>query len=467
MLCVVFADGTPPIQKPPERSHLLGNSARTPAVQWYTGEQGEGALKHVFDELTQIADSNVNMSRNTVTQDVSMSFIHHGQEWEVKFPSNFPRGNACVTCDGEERDMIGGDTVEIAVRRIISLIIVTIRMDQPPLHRHGKLGDKAVIQWYHGDEGEADLKYVHGELTRIANGEVKISRKTDTQNVTLSFVCQEQSWQVKFPSNFPKSKASLVKDGEEQGKIGGVNVKVAVRAIISRISPTKESSSDMFRPPACEALAQWYDGDEGEAALKYVFGELTKIADGEVNMRRKTDTQDITLSFERRGQIWQVKFPSNFPNSFASLISNGEECRKVGGDNVESATSAIANHIAGQRNAGINIPTVQWYVSEQGEADLKYVFHQLTQIADDDVSMSRNTDTQDVTLSFERHGQQWQVTFPSNFPNSNASLTFNGDVYANVGGNTLETAVSAIIYRIKSVDQPGAKTVHWKACAIS
>ena len=75
---------------------------------------------------------------------------------------------------------------------------------------------------------------------------------------------------------------------------------------------------------------------------------------------------------------------------------------------------------------------------DQGEASLKYVFQQLAQIADGDVRMSRNTNTQDITLSFERHGQQWQVKLPSNFPSFNARLIFNGDVCAEVGGNTLE-----------------------------
>ena len=171
-------------------------------------------------------------------------------------------------------------------------------------------------------------------------------------------------------------------------------------------------------------------------------------------MHRKTDTQDVTLKFERQGQAWQVKFPFNFPRSPATLVKNEEELRTVGGNTIETATGAIINHIIGQ-----------WYATDEGEDDLRYVFDELKQIADDDVEMSRNTDTQDITLSLERHGNQWQVKFPSDFPSSNAKLTFKGDVYAAVGGDSLEAAVSAIKNRISSVDNPAAKTVFWKSVA--
>lgn len=325
------SDGTHPNQQFPERSHLLGNPVRTQNVQWYIGGEGEAALKYVFDELAQIADGDVNMSRDKVTQDISMNFMHRGREWVVKFPPNFPRSKARLSSNGEERGESGGDTVQLAVRRMISVLISS-------LHQQNDV--------------------------------------------------------------------------------------------------------------------QWYADDEGEADLKHVFDELKRIADGEVKMRRKTDTQDVTLKFERQGQAWQVKFPFNFPRSPATLVKNGEELRTVGGNTIETATGAIINHIIGQ-----------WYATDEGEDDLRYVFDELKQIADDDVEMSRNTDTQDITFSLERHGNQWQVKFPSDFPSSNAKLTFKGDVYAAVGGDSLEVAVSAIKNRISSVDNPAAKTVFWKAVA--
>ena len=78
----------------PERSNLLRNPAHESAVHWYFGAEGEAALKYVFDELTKIADGKANMSRNTNTQDISISFRCRGQEWIVKFPSNFPGSKA-------------------------------------------------------------------------------------------------------------------------------------------------------------------------------------------------------------------------------------------------------------------------------------------------------------------------------------------------------------------------------------
>ena len=211
--CLVFTVVASPKQKPPERSHLLGNPGYTPGVHWYVGEQGELDLKHVFNELSQVADSDVNMSRNTVTQDVSMSFTYHGQEWKVTFPFNFPRSEATLRSDGEERRKIGGDTVESAVRGMISLLVSS--MNRPLPRGQGQPAHKAGDQWYSGVQGEADLKFVFDELTRIADEEVKMTRKTDTQDITLSFERQGKAWKVKFPAEFPRSKARFA-----QGKRG-------------------------------------------------------------------------------------------------------------------------------------------------------------------------------------------------------------------------------------------------------
>ena len=90
---------------------------------------------------------------------------------------------------------------------------------------------------------------------------------------------------------------------------------------------------------------------KGKAALKYVYNELKKIADGEMKMRRNIDSQDVKLILYNQEQKWQVTFPPNFPRSHATLDRNGEECGKVGGESVETATSAIINHIAGLRCA--------------------------------------------------------------------------------------------------------------------
>ncbi|KAJ7383729.1 hypothetical protein OS493_026260 [Desmophyllum pertusum] len=322
---------------------MRGNPARMTAVQWYAGQQGEAALKYVFDKFTSIADSEVKMSRKTdthVDQDVTLSFKRHGQEWHVTFLYNFPRSNASLmTTSGGDCISIGGDTIETAVRAIIN------RISSPDMR--GNAAPKMAIQWYLGEEGESALKYIFDELRRIADGEVKMSRKTDTQDLTLSFEHEENEWQVKFPSNFPRSNASLSTNGEIYAMVGGDTMETAVNAIINSISSSaRQPHAQMGDNPAHMAAVQWYAGEEGEADLKYIVDELESIADGEVKMSRKTDTQDLTLRFQCQGQGWEVKFPSNFPRSNASLSINGEIRAMIGGDTVENAVSAMVNRIS-------------------------------------------------------------------------------------------------------------------------
>lgn len=453
----------------PERNHLVTNAAGRSAFQWYFGEEGEAALTYVFDELTKIADGSANMSRNTSTQDISINFMCRGQKWIVKFPSNFPSSKASLSSNGEQLHKIGGDTVEIAVRRMKQFLISPKRHRQSP-QQHGSTTCSSVVQWYASDSGEADLKFVFNELKTIADGDVEMYRQTDTQEMTMSFERQGHTWQIKFPSNFPKSEASLIWDGNECGNIGGDSVNVAVRAMVNRITASKGPSAD--GQPADKAVVQWYAGDEGQSHLKYIFDEMERIADGEVKISRNTCTQDVTLSFDCQGQAWKINFPSNFPSSFASTIRNGEERCKVGGNTVQSATVALTNHITSQRVAGCGnghasgqpavTSTTQWYADAHGQTALKFVFDELTQIAGNGVKMSRKIDTQDVTMSFTRNGHRWQANFPSNFPSCNAKLILNGDDYATVGGDTLEAAVSAIKSRILSVNQPAEKTEYRK-----
>ncbi len=427
----------------PSAQMLSGNPARTAADQWYAGTQGETALKYVFDNFTNIADSEVKMNRETDTQDVTLNFEYQGQHLLVTFPYNFPRSNASLITSGGARKVIGGDTIETAVNAIINCISSV----QPQDQLRGNPAHMAADQWYAGEQGEAALKYVFDKFANIADGEVKMSRQTDTQDVTLSFEHHGQEWQVAFPYNFPSSNARLTAFGEVYTRIGGDTFKVAVKAMINHMLSLDQRSDDT-RENAAPQMAvhdQWYVGEEGEATLKYIFDKLRSIADSEVKMSRKTDTQDLTLSFHHEGQDWQVKFPSNFPRSNASLSTDGEICLVVGGDTVKTAVNAIINHILDKH---ANTEVIQWYAGEEGEAALKYIFDELRNVADGNVKMSRKTDTQDVTLRFQRYGQDWEVKFPSNFPRSSASLFYNGDFYAMVGGNTVEKAVGAIINRI-------------------
>lgn len=314
-----------------------GNPARMAADrQWYAGEQGEAALKYVFDKFASIADGEVKMSRMTDTQDVTLSFEHRGKQWQVVFPFNFPSSSARLTTLGDVYTGIGGNTLEIAVREIIDHIS---SLNQPQADMCGNALPQMPVhhQWYVGEEGEAALKYTFDELSNIADSEVKMSRKTDTQDLTLSFQQNGQDWQVSFPSTFPRTNASLSADGEICAMIGGDTIKAAVNSIINHIRCN----------PANAEVIQWYTGEEGEAALKYIFDELRNVADyGNVTMSRETDTQDVTLKFQRHGQDWKVKFPSNFPRSSASLSYNGELYAMVGGNTVENAVCALLNRMS-------------------------------------------------------------------------------------------------------------------------
>lgn len=203
-----------------------------------------------------------------------------------------------------------------------------------------------------------------------------------------------------------------------------------------------------------ESSVQWYVGEKGEAALRFVFDELKSIADTEVTMSREKSTKDLSLRFERHSRSWQVKFPASFPSSQATVVKNGEEEVAIGGNTMEASIREIVSHI---------VRASQWYASSEGEAALKYAFDELTQMADSGVEIIRNRGTQDITLIFVRHGHMWRVQFSCYFPESYAKVTYEEDVYASVPGETLETAVREIKQRISASDNAGAKTMFWKA----
>jgi len=103
--------------------------AVTTGVQWYSGEEGNKKLKRVFKDIEEIAHGNVNMSRDTVTQDISLSFTDNlrRSKWEIKFPSTFPaRGALLIENPGtnqEKRQWQGqSDKASNAVKDMISRI---------------------------------------------------------------------------------------------------------------------------------------------------------------------------------------------------------------------------------------------------------------------------------------------------------------------------------------------------------
>ena len=98
----------------------------TSSSQWYANESGEEKLKQVFLKLKDMATrEEVEMSRDTRTHDMSMSFIdmYRSRKWEVKFSAHFPRDGALVTNKSQALPhapyrTIGGDSVEKAVENI-------------------------------------------------------------------------------------------------------------------------------------------------------------------------------------------------------------------------------------------------------------------------------------------------------------------------------------------------------------
>ena len=239
--------------------------------------------------------------------------------------------------------MVGGDNINTAVQAMISAMI------QAQPKRAGEnlvpVTRMSVEQWYAGDQGEAALRYVSRELRDITDSELGMSRKKDTNDITLRLKRNGQHWKIAFPSNFPKSNASLFKSGEFYAMVGGDQLETAVREIINRIKTLDQPSADIYGPPASVTTEQWYAGHAGEATLRYVFDALREIAEGEVKMSRNTDTQDITLSLCHRGREWQITFPFNFPKSNAGVSTNGKDNKIIAGNTVENSVSALINHI--------------------------------------------------------------------------------------------------------------------------
>ena len=76
----------------------------------------------------------------------------------------------------------------------------------------------------------------------------------------------------------------------------------------------------------------------------------------------------------------------------------------------------------------IDIRSHQWYSNEkEGNANLKFVIKELTQIAaGDKLDISRDTITHDLTVMFtdNRYRRSWTVKFPSGFPEDGASVSY-------------------------------------------
>lgn len=72
--------------------------AATRVSQWYSSTRGgEEKLKNVVNKLEKLADGkHVELTRDSSTQDVSISFKYARRDWSVSFPHDFPQSGAMV-----------------------------------------------------------------------------------------------------------------------------------------------------------------------------------------------------------------------------------------------------------------------------------------------------------------------------------------------------------------------------------
>ena len=103
--------------------------AITHGVQWYSGDGGNTKLQQVVADLKEIALGDVDMSRDTATQDISLSFTDKRgrKKWEIKFPSRFPVEGALLienpgTRQQKRQTQSTSDKVNKAVKNMITTI---------------------------------------------------------------------------------------------------------------------------------------------------------------------------------------------------------------------------------------------------------------------------------------------------------------------------------------------------------
>lgn len=114
------------------RSVPLFQEAITTKSQWYASDKGSMYLQKVLEDLKKIAQGgNVAMSRDTRTQDITMSFndfTSRRRKWEVRFPFDFPGGGALLienpgTPREKEYKQVGSDKASIVVNNIKKYIV--------------------------------------------------------------------------------------------------------------------------------------------------------------------------------------------------------------------------------------------------------------------------------------------------------------------------------------------------------
>ena len=113
-------------------------------------------------------------------------------------------------------------------------------------------------------------------------------------------------------------------------------------------------------------MNQWYASDSGNSNFQFVFQEFQKVArSGQVEMSRDTQSHDLSMSFAVAcsGNMWEVKFPANFPHEGALLIetstsgSNQREHRQPNSDNLENAVERMTRLIQANRTSEVKLAT--------------------------------------------------------------------------------------------------------------
>ena len=130
-----------PLEQPTATQGLAGWSqfqpryqpqeAVTKKYQWYSISGGNEKLQLVLAKFKEVAhQGEVNMSRDTTTENISMSFIDRRQrkKWQVSFPSTFPNKEAVLIENpdtrgrGIEHHQDANSPLDLAVKKMISTI---------------------------------------------------------------------------------------------------------------------------------------------------------------------------------------------------------------------------------------------------------------------------------------------------------------------------------------------------------
>ncbi|XP_078371064.1 uncharacterized protein LOC144654713 [Oculina patagonica] len=271
----------PQARQAPKRQEAI-----TRQVHWYSGDEGNGKLKKVLEAFKEIAlQGKVDMTRDTITQDISLSFTddRRWRKWEVKFPATFPFGGA-----------------------------VLIESPGTPRCKEHRQGGSRLA-------------------STVVNKMVGIIKNRTTIDVSRTDIDP-----FPFESQFPKGRENFERHpGENLNKrdVFGPTQSKTNYNYPQRYSP--QSGDEMHRhdqdssqsvPQYQKAITtntQWYSSDEGNTILQKGLEDFNKIArGGHVEMSRDSRNQDISMSFTDiyHQREWEVKFPSSFPFNGAVLI---------------------------------------------------------------------------------------------------------------------------------------------------